>query len=155
MFAPAWSLNTLPRISRQEGPWLSAAALSLWGFTNRLLVYVVNHCLCLLNCPHLQFYVLHRLKGLLGREGRQKKGEAGILLDPVVRIPNFQCGGHSLIPGHRRSPGEGNGNPLQYSCLEKSHGQRSLVGYNPWCHRRVRCDSDVCPTHWMVSSLRG
>ena len=20
---------------------------------------------------------------------------------------------------------------------------------------RVRCDSDVCPTHWMVSSLRG
>ena len=27
---------------------------------------------------------------------------------------------------------EGNGNPLQYSCLEKSHGQRSLVGYSPW-----------------------
>ena len=24
-------------------------------------------------------------------------------------------------------PGEGNGNPLQYSCLEKSHGWRSLV----------------------------
>jgi len=24
--------------------------------------------------------------------------------------------------------GEGNGNPLQYSCLEKSHGQMSLVG---------------------------
>ena len=23
-----------------------------------------------------------------------------------------------LIPGSRRSPGEGNGNPLQYSCLE-------------------------------------
>ena len=22
--------------------------------------------------------------------------------------------------------------PLQYSCLEKSHGQRSLVGYSPW-----------------------
>ena len=26
----------------------------------------------------------------------------------------------SLIPGMGRSPGEGNGNPLQYSCLEKS-----------------------------------
>ena len=25
-----------------------------------------------------------------------------------------------LIPGLRRSPGEGNGNPLQYSCLEDS-----------------------------------
>ena len=27
---------------------------------------------------------------------------------------------------------EGNGNPLQYSCLEKSHGRRSLVGCSPW-----------------------
>ena len=35
------------------------------------------------------------------------------------------------IPGLGRSPGVGNGNPLQYSCLEKSHGQRSLVGYSP------------------------
>ena len=25
-----------------------------------------------------------------------------------------------LIPGPARSPGEGNGNPLQYSCLENS-----------------------------------
>jgi len=25
-----------------------------------------------------------------------------------------------LIPGSGRSPGEGNGNPLQYSCLENS-----------------------------------
>ena len=36
------------------------------------------------------------------------------------------------IPGSGRSPGEGNGNPLQYSCLEISHGQRSLVGYSLW-----------------------
>ena len=28
--------------------------------------------------------------------------------------------------------GEGNGNELQYSCLRKSHGQRSLVGCSPW-----------------------
>ena len=27
-------------------------------------------------------------------------------------------GGLGLIPGLGRSPGEGNGNPLQYSCLE-------------------------------------
>ena len=38
----------------------------------------------------------------------------------------------ALIPGLGRSPGEGNGNPFQYSCLEKSHGWRSLVGYSPW-----------------------
>jgi len=38
------------------------------------------------------------------------------------------------VPGSWRSPGEGNGNPLQYSCLGKSHGQRSLAGYSPWDH---------------------
>ena len=30
-----------------------------------------------------------------------------------------------LIPGLRRSPGGGHGSPLQYFCLEKSHGERS------------------------------
>ena len=36
------------------------------------------------------------------------------------------------IPGLGRSPGGGHGNPLQYSCLENLHGQRSLVGYSQW-----------------------
>ena len=31
--------------------------------------------------------------------------------------------------------GEGNGNPLQHSCLEKSHRQSSLVGYSPWDYK--------------------
>ena len=35
------------------------------------------------------------------------------------------------IPGSGRSPGGGHGKPLQQSCLEKSHGQRSLAGYGP------------------------
>ena len=39
------------------------------------------------------------------------------------------------VPGLGRSFGEGHGNPLQYSCLENSHGQRSLVGYSLWAHR--------------------
>ena len=47
------------------------------------------------------------------------------------------------IPGLERSPGEGNGNPLQYSCLENPHGQRSLVGYSPW----GRKESDM--TEWL------
>ena len=37
-----------------------------------------------------------------------------------------------LIPGSGRSPRVTHGNPLQYSCLENPHGQRSLVGYSPW-----------------------
>ena len=40
-----------------------------------------------------------------------------------------------LIPGSGRSLGEGNGNPLQYSCLENPHGRRSLVGYRPRGHK--------------------
>ena len=30
------------------------------------------------------------------------------------------AGDPGLIPGSGRSPGEGNGNPLQYSCLNKT-----------------------------------
>ena len=33
--------------------------------------------------------------------------------------------------------GGGNGNSLQYSFLEKFHGQRSLVGYSPWGHKEL------------------
>ena len=36
------------------------------------------------------------------------------------------------IPGMGRSPGEGNGNPLQYSCLENSMDGGAMVGYSPW-----------------------
>ena len=36
-----------------------------------------------------------------------------------------------LTPGSGRSPGGRYGDPVQYSCLENPHGQRSLVGYNP------------------------
>ena len=35
------------------------------------------------------------------------------------------------------SLGEGDGTPLQYSCLEKSHGWKSLVGYSPWGHEEL------------------
>ena len=41
------------------------------------------------------------------------------------------AGGLGSIPGLGRSPGGEHGNPLQYSCLENLHGQRSLVGYSP------------------------
>ena len=32
----------------------------------------------------------------------------------------YNAGDPGSIPGSGRSPGEGNGNPLQYPCLEKS-----------------------------------
>ena len=39
---------------------------------------------------------------------------------PVVKIPPANTGDSGSIPGLGRSPEIGNGNPLQYSCLENS-----------------------------------
>ena len=36
----------------------------------------------------------------------------------VVKNPPANAGDMGSIPGLGRSPGEGNGNPLQYPCLE-------------------------------------
>ena len=52
----------------------------------------------------------------------------------VVKNPPANAGDKrdvGLIPRLGRVPGGGHGNPLQYSCLEKSRGQRSLAGYTP------------------------
>ena len=36
----------------------------------------------------------------------------------MVKASAYNAGDPGSIPGLGRSPGEGNGNPLQYSCLE-------------------------------------
>ena len=52
-----------------------------------------------------------------------------------------------LIPGSRRSPGEGNSNPLQYSCLENTMTEKP-GGLQSIGLQRVRHDwSDWAPTH--------
>ena len=45
-----------------------------------------------------------------------------------------------LIPGLERSSRGGNGNPLQYSCLENSMDRGAWVGYSPLGHKSVRHD---------------
>ena len=59
-----------------------------------------------------------------------------------VKVSAHNAGDLGLIPGPERSPGEGNGNPLQFSCLENpieeeemGYRWRSLVGYSPWGHK--------------------
>ena len=62
------------------------------------------------------------------------------LLDIPVFFPGFSGGSDGeestcnlgdlgWIPGLGRSPGGGHGNPLQSSCLENPHGERSVEGY--------------------------
>ena len=36
----------------------------------------------------------------------------------MVKNPSSNAGDAGLVPGSGRSPRDGNGNPLQYSCLE-------------------------------------
>ena len=64
-------------------------------------------------------------------------GQRAKLPTPVfVGFPGGSAGKESTcdvgdlgsIPGSGTFPGGGHGNPLQYSCLENLHGQRSLVG---------------------------
>ena len=46
----------------------------------------------------------------------------------------FAChaGDLGFIPGLRKSPGEGNGNPSPKRLPGEFHGQRSLADYSPW-----------------------
>ena len=48
--------------------------------------------------------------------------------------------GVGSIPESGRTPGVGQGNALQYSCLENPHRQRSLEACSPWGRKRVRHD---------------
>ena len=50
----------------------------------------------------------------------------------VVKNPPASTGDMALVPGSGRSPGEGNGNPFQYSCLgnpmDRRHWQATVHG---------------------------
>ena len=54
-----------------------------------------------------------------GSDGKESTCNAGNLETWVLPL------------GWEDFPGGGHGNPLQYSCLENPHRQRSLAGYSP------------------------
>ena len=58
------------------------------------------------------------------------------------------------IPGSERSPGKGNGNPLQYSCLKNSIDKRRMTGYSPWCCKELEMTEHACKSiirQWWLS----
>ena len=65
------------------------------------------------------------------------------LVAQLVNECTCNAGDTSSIPGSGRSPGEGNGNPLQCSCLENFMN----TGYSPWS----RNESDM--TKWLTHQL--
>ena len=51
-------------------------------------------------------------------ENKRSKAQRTSLVAQMVKASGYNVGDLGSIPGSGRSPGEGNGNPLQYSCLE-------------------------------------
>ena len=54
----------------------------------------------------------------------------------VKNLP-ANTGDEGSIPALGKSPGQGNGNPLQYSCLGNPMDRGALVGYSPWSHKEL------------------
>ena len=78
------------------------------------------------------------------------------LVAQTVKASAYNAGDPGSIPGSGRSPVEGNGNPLQYSCLENpmSHGWKSLVGYNPWGRKELDTTEQLLfHFHYSIRSL--
>ena len=86
--------------------------------TEQQQIYCDNHFVMYMS-QIIMLYTLNLYTAVLpgGSDGKESSCKAG---DP------------NSIPRLGRSPGGVHGNPLQYSCLEDPHGQRSLVGYSPW-----------------------
>ena len=49
-----------------------------------------------------------------------------------IKESSCNAGDPGLIPGFGRSPGEGNVNPLQCSCLENPMDRGACMYYHPW-----------------------
>ena len=68
----------------------------------------------------------------VSKNNQQGKRELGFPGGSGSKESVYNAGDLGSIPGSGRSPRGGHGNPLQYSCLENPHGQRSLAGCSPW-----------------------
>ena len=90
-------------------------------------------------CESSKKEATHHLKGILSKTWTSL----------VAQTVEYACRAGDLgsNPGSGRSPGEGNGNQLQYSCLGEVNGQRNLAGYTLWGHRVRHM------TEWLTLSL--
>ena len=69
-----------------------------------------------------------------------------------VKASASNAGYPGSIPGLGRSPGEGNGNPLQYSCLENPMDGGAWWAYSLWGRKETRLSDFTKPTklaYWL------
>ena len=70
-------------------------------------------------------------EGTLGRD-KKPESRASLLAQSVKSLPAMQETWVQSLGWEDPQLRGGHGNPLQHSCLENPHGQRSLVGYSLW-----------------------
>ena len=108
--------------------------LSFFSFFCKILMILPDNPLReILSCVNSTFFMKlftwHYVTGL-----------GASLVALVVKNPLANSGDVRVVgsmAGLGRSPGGGHGNPLQCSCLENLHGQRSLEGYSPWGRKEL------------------
>ena len=93
-----------------------------WGFFHRMEWKIqmnpfgqLSRCWVDMYWDHNHFHVSLTLSALLIKD---HTSWCSFPCGPVVKNPSANVGNAGLIPEWGRSYGEGNGNPLQYSCLE-------------------------------------
>ena len=85
-------------------------------------------------CPLKRDFIFQLVKGFPG--------------GAVVKSPPANAGDSGSISRLGRSLGEGNGNPLQYYCLENPMDRGSQAGYSPWgCKELDRTEHIRTHTH--------
>ena len=85
---------------------------------------------------------LHLYKGNILGLYTEKRGfpDGSVVKNPPANAEDARKAGS--IPGSGRSPGEGNGNPLQYSCLENSMDRETW-----WATVHVVAETDTATVH--------
>ena len=91
------------------------------------------------------------------------KGRNPYLEGSQIKLPWWLGGQESVcqagvlgsIPGLGRSPWRSKWLPTQVFLLGKSHVQKSLVGYSPWSHKRVRHDLAIKWQHSHIKIIFG
>ena len=103
-FKPNFSLSSFTFIKRLLSPSLLSAIRMVSSAHLRLLIFLLAIVIPAYASFSLAFHMMFSAYEPV--HGSEVKASASNVGDP------------GSIPGSGRSPGEGNGNPLQYSCLE-------------------------------------
>ena len=165
------------RKGKRPGPleWEAETGLEAWRpWESPVSILVLSMMLHSLRAPLSGFspcpkretawYHPHLTEGDIQPPIPHTAGSTGLLYSPLRGSPDGSEGKESArnvedtgdagsIPGLGKSPGEGNGSPLRYSCLGESCGQRSLVGCSPQARKELERLSNEA--HAEIMPLRG